>query len=123
MDVLLGIGNEMRGDDGVGPYIAQSLKPGKWKAIDCGTVPENYTKDARGANTVLIVDATDMGLEPGSIRIIPRERIGDLAISTHSMPLSMLIDYLKESCGEIIMIGIQPKQVADFIEMSDEVKK
>ncbi|MFC2175252.1 hydrogenase maturation peptidase HycI [archaeon] len=125
MKILLGVGNELRGDDGIGPHVAQSFSADGWKSIDCSTVPENYTGVVKreGPGSIVIIDSADMGLEPGEVRVIPKEKIGGLAISTHSMPLSLLIDHLEESCKDITLIGVQPKQVGDFLELSDEAKK
>jgi hydrogenase maturation protease len=42
--VIVGIGNILKGDDGVGPLICQQLRGNEICAelIDAGTVPENY---------------------------------------------------------------------------------
>jgi len=58
-----------------------------------------------------------MNLDAGSLRIIPLEKIISLNISTHSMPLYFLIEYLKPYCQKIILIGIQPvsTQIGDSI--------
>ena len=125
MNILFGVGNEYRGDDGVGSYIAKRFKREGWKPIDGMNVPENYvgvvTRERRGR--IVIVDATEMGLEPGAIRIVPRESLTELAVSTHTMPLSLMMDYLKPHCDELLLVGIQPKDIGDFIEMSEEVKE
>jgi hydrogenase 3 maturation protease len=60
---IIGIGNIMRGDDGFGPKLIESLKKRSTKAIlfDCGTVPENYIFPilATSCDTVILVDAAD----------------------------------------------------------------
>lgn len=112
--LLLCIGNRDGGDDAIGPYIAYNIKSNKHlSAIDCGTNPENYTSIVKRHNPkkLVIIDATDMGLSPGEIRIIPAGKIGSMHISTHGIPLSVLIDYLKNYITEILLIGIQPKKV------------
>ena len=50
-----------------------------------------------------------MDLKSGEFRIISPDRISALHLTTHSMPLSFLISYLKEYTQELIFIGIQPK--------------
>ena len=47
MNVLLGVGNEMNGDDAIGVYVARKFKCDGWKAIDCATVPENYVGEIK----------------------------------------------------------------------------
>ncbi len=112
--LLLCIGNRDGGDDAIGPYIADKIKLNKHlSAIDCGVNPENYTSVVKKHNPkkLVIIDATDMGLSPGEIRIIPVEKIGSMHISTHGIPLSVLVDYLKSYVSKILLIGIQPKKM------------
>jgi hydrogenase 3 maturation protease len=117
------IGNPEGGDDAVGPYIANILKKenlDEIKVIDAGTVPENYTgkiKDYKPDNLV-IIDAIDMNLDPGEIRIVPKEKIGVMHISTHGIPVSVLIGYLESHVGNIFLIGIQPKNMSGEISKS-----
>jgi hydrogenase 3 maturation protease len=121
MDVLLGVGNDGNGDDGIGPWIAQRLSMEGWHAIDCFTVPENYTGEIRRLEPrrVVIVDAADMGLSSGAIRRIPRDRMGTASFSTHAMPLSVFIDYLADTTdAAIVLVGVQPRW---FNKMSSEV--
>jgi hydrogenase 3 maturation protease len=124
MDLLvMCIGNRDGGDDAVGPYIADKLKNTNINVLDCGTIPENYTFDVRKSNPdlVVIVDAVEMNLNPGEIRIIPKEKIGVAHISTHGIPISVLIKYLERSIKEIIFIGIQPVKMSG--KMSEIVKR
>ena len=121
MDVLLGVGNDANGDDGIGPWIARHFSKEGWQSIDCFTVPENYTGEVKRLqpNHVVIVDAADMDLPPGSIRVILRDRIGTATFSTHAMPLSVFIDYIQETTeAAVTLIGIQPHS---FEEMSQDV--
>ena len=116
------IGNKEGGDDAVGPYIAERLKH-DFIVLNCGTVPENYTSVVKkhDPDTLFIIDAVDMGLSPGEIRIVPKEKIGVMHISTHGIPISVLIGYLEGYVGNIIFIGIQPKKMSG--ELSEIVKK
>ena len=106
------IGNEDGGDDAVGPFVAKELKKSGFEnTIDCGTTPENYTSviKKKKPEKLIIVDAIDMGLKSGEIRIVPKEKIGVMTISTHGIPVSVLIGYLGQYVDDIILIGIQPK--------------
>lgn len=62
-----------------------------------------------------------MGLNPGEIRIVPKEKIGVMHISTHGIPLSVFIGYLEQYLKNIILIGVQPKNITGA--MSKEVRK
>lgn len=111
MNILLGIGNSDRGDDGAGPYIATRFRHPEWICHDAGTAPENFTGLVRRERPhhLLLIDAADMGLPPGAIRRVPRALIQDVGFGTHMLPLYHLIDYLADAVtGEIILIGIQP---------------
>ena len=121
-DVFLCIGNREGGDDAVGPYIADKLESSK-NVINCETTPENYTSviKKQKPERLLIIDAADMNLKPGEIRIIPKEKIGLMTISTHGIPISLLIKYLEKTVENILFIGIQPENMSG--EMSDDVKK
>ena len=86
-DVLLCVGNSMMGDDGAGPLLAEmcAAKPqGGWVVIDGGSAPENDIVAIRELNPsrLLLVDATDMGLNPGEIRIIDPDDIAEMFMMT-----------------------------------------
>ncbi len=114
----------LRGDDGLGPYMAQTFKADGWETLDCGTVPENFTSKIKRLEPELIVfvDAAEMGLDPGEFRIIPKEKIKDVSCSTHNLPLSLMIDFLQHSMDvEMPFVGVQPALVSDGEELSTEV--
>ncbi len=125
MKVLMGVGNELRGDDAVGLYIAEKFKKDGWYVITAGQVPEDFTSEIKKLRPELlvIVDAALMGLEPGEFRIVPPEKIPKVAFSTHGMPLSFLINYLEDYVGKIILIGIEPRQMDFGKEMTPEVRE
>ncbi len=116
--LVLTVGNELRGDDGLGPYLASLLREpltGMGHVlIDAGTVPENFTGSIRKEKPshILIVDAVQMEAEPGTSGFIERERISEYSISTHAMPLSFLVKYLEEQGDyRIALIGIRPENL------------
>ena len=127
--VILGIGNEIKGDDGLGPIITKksSLLFDKNENIivfDGGTVPENYTRLIRKENPthIILVDAVDMKKEPGYIRVVEKEEIANYNISTHAMPVSYLIKYIETTIGaQIILVGVQPKSMGFAEPVSKEV--
>lgn len=123
--ILMGIGNTLRGDDGIGSIIAQSFKDRDWLSMDCGVVPENFTSIIKKnkPDLVVLVDAVEMDLKSGEFRIISPDRISALHLTTHSMPLSFLISYLKDYTQELIFIGIQPKTIDYSNSVSPEVIK
>jgi hydrogenase 3 maturation protease len=113
--MLLGIGNPLHGDDGIGNYVASRFRARGWNSIDCGMVPENFTTVVRRHHPeiLLLVDATDLGLLPGEFRTVGDDQIEDVSLGTHNMPLSFLIGYLAESAGKVIFIGVQPDHLGE----------
>jgi hydrogenase 3 maturation protease len=120
--LVLGVGNPLKGDDGVGPYVAERLATahgaglaaplsGAVQAIDCGTTPENYTSVVRRLrpDVLVIVDAAEMGIGVGEFRIIPPDRVGTLGLSTHSMPLSLFMSYVDGLASRVVLVGVQPR--------------
>lgn len=126
---ILAIGNEIKGDDGLGPFMARKLSAlfqnNKNVAVfDGGTVPENYTGSVRDFDPthIILIDAVEMGEENGYIRVVKKEEIYNYNISTHSMPISFLIKYMESTIGsKIILVGIQPKSMGLAEGISKEV--
>ena len=117
------IGNREGGDDAVGPYIADELKNTEFTVLDCGTVPENFTSVVKqhSPKNLIIIDAVEMGLKPGEIRIVPKEKIGVMHISTHGIPISVLMNYLEQYVENVFFVGIQPKVMSGKI--TNQVKR
>ena len=119
--IVLGIGNRLGGDDAAGTHVVDMLRRRQHRAtgsstseitaIDAGTAPESFTSVIRQhrPDLLIMVDAADMGLPPGALRIISPEKISVLSFSTHHMPLSMFVSYVKEFCGKILLVGVQPE--------------
>ena len=61
-----------------------------------------------------------MNLNPGDIRIVQKEKIGLMHISTHGIPIPILIEYLEKYVNKVLLIGIQPKKMSG--EISQEIK-
>lgn len=127
---IVGIGNRMRGDDGVGPALIDRLKnvlpEGGFSLFDCGETPENWIIPIINAKpkTVFIVDSVDFGAPPGSIKIFEPTELGPKGISTHSMSLDIFVNYLKIELGAtIFLIGIQPKSLRLGDKISTPVSK
>ncbi|HSO26167.1 MAG TPA: hydrogenase maturation peptidase HycI [Methanobacteriaceae archaeon] len=127
---MLAIGNELRGDDGLGPLFAKKISQitndsSNVVVIDGGTVPENFTGSLRNEKPthVILIDAVEMNGNPGDIEFIEKERISQFNVSTHAMPISFLIKYLETTSSfKIILIGIQPKKMVLGEEVTLEVE-
>ena len=118
--LVLGIGNRLGCDDAAGPSVADMLNgrerqaepplPTDITAIDVGTVPESYTSTIRRQHPdlLILIDAADMRLPPGTVRLIPPEKLSTLSFSTHYIPLATFVSYVDEFCGQVLLVGVQP---------------
>jgi hydrogenase 3 maturation protease len=124
-NILLGIGNPLNGDDGVGIYVAEQFRKEGWISLTCGTAPENFTGIVRKTrpSCLVLVDAAVMGISPGGYRIISRDKIEDVSIGTHQLPLSFLIDFLSDATSRILFIGIQTECTGTGEEISLPVRE
>ncbi|MDD5368562.1 MAG: hydrogenase maturation peptidase HycI [Anaerolineaceae bacterium] len=112
---LLGMGQELRGDDAAGVLVAKHLATllahqADRLVIDGGSAPENFTGALRRFNPalVILVDAARMGEQPGEVFWIEADQINGFTGSTHSLPPTILASYLAAEIGcQIGMIGIQ----------------
>jgi hydrogenase 3 maturation protease len=111
---ILGVGNPFRSDDAAGILVVRALAHRKSadRVLICeaGPAPENRTGEVRryAPDLVLIVDAAEMGETPGTVRWISEDDIDGMSASTHSLPLSMLIHYLKLDLNcDVRLLGIQ----------------
>jgi hydrogenase 3 maturation protease len=127
--VILTVGNDLMGDDAAGPLLAEMLSQmpaGEWDIIDGGSAPENEVHNVRALqpDRVLIVDATEMHLPPGEIRIVDESIIGEQVFtSTHILPLTFLIQLLRDFVPDVQLLGIQPSSIAFASPLSDEVRQ
>ena len=124
---ILGIGNDLRTDDGIGPFVVDNLQTNNDRVLleDVGSVPEAFTRKISefGADRVILIDAADMRKPVGHIELVTKDRIGGIAISTHSMPLSLLMEYLEQQTdADTILIGIQPQNIQFGEGMTPELE-
>ncbi|MEQ9588007.1 MAG: hydrogenase maturation protease [Parvibaculaceae bacterium] len=82
MLVIVGCGNLTRGDDGVGPWVAQQLTAWLTKhpksnvrIYDGGTAGMEVMFQAKGASALIIVDACLTESEPGTLYEVPGEEL------------------------------------------------
>ncbi len=134
--VVMGIGNPDRGDDGAGLLVAGLLAealPGGDLPDDrtvtvlmAGEVPESWLGPAVAVrpDAVLMVDAVDMGAEPGSASLLEPEDLRGGATFTHRTPLALLSKFLRRETGaDVLLLAIQPRSLEWGEPMSPEVQE
>jgi hydrogenase 3 maturation protease len=128
-NLLVTVGNAMMGDDAAGPMLARMIEQTpleNWDVLDGGNVPENYLFRIRELvpERVIIVDAADMDLPGGEIRVIGKDAIGGLFLmTTHTLPLTYFLEAIREFAPSAELIGIQPEVIAFGYPVSPLVKR
>ncbi|MHC9542324.1 MAG: hydrogenase maturation protease [Vulcanimicrobiota bacterium] len=126
--LLITVGNDLRGDDGVGPYIAKNLSPAgrDFFLIDAGERPENILDSAvaTGAREVIIIDAADFGGSPGEARLFGIDAIPETTLSTHTFPLPVIARLMeKDMRCTVRFLAIQAVTFAFGAPLSEAVKE
>jgi hydrogenase 3 maturation protease len=129
--VIIGVGNRMRSDDGVGSLVAQDLLQYKYDNLtvyDSETSPENYIEKVVSAKPdwVIFVDACNYDVKPGEFKLFEGEEIADISyglLSTHTLPLTLMIELIKKQHNcRISLVGIQPKSFSMGEDLSTELQ-
>lgn len=89
---VVGCGNLLRADDGVGPVLVRKLweggVPSGVRLVDGGTAGMDVAFQMRGAQRVVVVDASSTGNPPGTVFQIPGLAVEDMpplsGLHTHS---------------------------------------
>ena len=119
---VLCVGNELRGDDALGPELARGLSVDEpWKVFDCGVAPENWTGAVCSfrPDVVLVIDAIHWDAPPGAVRCWDANELAGAGLSTHHASLSLTLDVIRQSTGAPgIVLGVQPQSVELGEEMS-----
>jgi hydrogenase 3 maturation protease len=125
--LILGIGNTLRSDDGIGSLLATRIQDKvPYIVYDSGSSPENYLGKIiqDKPDTILLIDAADFGGEPGEFRMLEGEDIQTVNFfSTHDASISLAISYLKNSLKtvDIIILAIQPKVLVFGDKLSPQI--
>ena len=120
--LVLGLGNPLRGDDGVGARVVEELNhrglPQGVTAMDGGTGGLDLLRILERWNRVVIVDAADVGLEPGQfVRFTPdqvRLTGASGAFTLHNAGLSEVLALaaaLNLDLPELVVFGVQPAEI------------
>ena len=120
--LVLGIGNPLRGDDGIGPRVVEELTrrglPERVAVVDGGTGGLDLLQVLEGWGQAVVVDAADVGKDPGQFaRFTPGEArlVGAEDVSSlHNAGLAevlALADAVGQPLPEMVIFGVQPASV------------
>ena len=140
--LILGLGNVLLKDEGIGVHIAAELQklalPHYVEVIDGGTGSLDILLSQEGLYKLVVIDALRAGKKPGTIyklRFKGKEKnklarvFGPDSRAEISLHQLGLIDALaaaeKLNClpKEIVIIGIEPNQISPGLELTEQVKQ
>jgi hydrogenase maturation protease len=128
---LLGLGNILMRDDGVGVHAVKAVQerfevPPELDIVDGGTSGLDLLPFIEGRDRVIFVDAVDFGKEPGFIGELVNDDIPAFfskdKASLHHIGLTdvlatgRLLNIIPE---EICLIGIQPQRIEMGLELTE----
>ena len=124
MNLLLGIGNPRHGDDGLGPVFARAFRHPDWRCVNAATAPENFTGLVRRLHpdVLVLLDAADLGLPPGTLRRLDPGAIQSGDVGTHAGSIGRIANYLSDCAGTIVILGIQPASIESGARLSASVR-
>jgi hydrogenase maturation protease len=127
---VLGIGNILLRDEGIGCHVAHALEEiplSDVKIIDGGTCPDvlQFVEDT---DKLVIVDAVEGGGTPGQIY---RFQLEDITLeqkpflSLHDVGSvdNLMLMHFWHDIGEVVIIGVEPKEINWGLELSPELQE
>jgi hydrogenase maturation protease len=124
--LVLGIGNYLLGDEGVGVHAVRALEresiPPGVTLLDGGTGGFHLLSYLQDYPTVLLIDATMDGGAPGTVRVIRPKFAGDFprALSAHDIGLRDLIESTILT-GKLPDIHLLTVSIGDMNDMKTEL--
>jgi hydrogenase maturation protease len=123
--LVLGIGNVLWADDGFGVRAVEALHAGyvvpeSVDVVDGGTQGLNLLDSVVTHAAVLVFDALDFGLPPGTLRVLRDREVpawGATKVSLHQQSFQELLaiaDLNGRFPPKLTLIGVQPERLADF---------
>ena len=121
--LVLSLGNPLRGDDGVGTAVltllsAYPIIPPGVVLLDGGTPGLETVLLLEGYEKVIMIDAADMGLEPGEWRRFSSAKLAaqeaNLTGTLHQAGLAEaleLADALNMLPNKVVIFGVQPGEI------------
>jgi hydrogenase maturation protease len=124
--VVLGIGNVLWADEGFGVRCVEALQRqwqfgSKVRLVDGGTQGLYLIQHVQAAKKLLIFDAIDYGLAPGTLKLVEDDEVprfmGAKKMSLHQtgfqevLMLALLTEKYPES---VLLVGCQPEELEDY---------
>lgn len=124
--LILGIGNVLWADEGFGVRAVEALRgqyrlPEQVTVMDGGTQGLNLLQYVQAADVLIVLDAVDYGLEPGSLKSardgeVPNY-LGAKKMSLHQTGFQEVLataEMLGDYPEHILLVGVQPEELEDY---------
>jgi hydrogenase maturation protease len=130
--LVLGIGNLVMSDDGIGVRVVQRLLeqyrfPPGVTVVDGGTLGLDLLPMLEGVEKLLLVDAVETGAVSGTIVRISGQEIPiamKTKLSAHQAGLQdllLLAELLGDLPREMVLLGVRPEEISIGLELSAQV--
>jgi hydrogenase maturation protease len=130
--VVIGVGNLLLRDEGIGIHAVRALQeinlPADVAIVDGGTAPDLIACTGAG-DKLIIIDAAKAGGEVGTIyRLQPQDLAEEQGhfTSVHELGVAQslkLMTLVGNKPGEIVIIGVEPKEIDWGTELSPELQQ
>jgi hydrogenase maturation protease len=129
--LILGIGNLLLRDEGVGVHAVRELEgrklPSHVEVIDGGTSLMELLPIIQEAERIIVIDALRGGGEPGTIyRITPDDLMAETErpLSLHQVGLLEVLGMARQLGGDpqVVIIGVEPHEISWGMELTPEVE-
>lgn len=130
--VVLGLGNLIRSDDGVGVHAVRALRqdsrvPAGVEVIEGGTAGLDLLPAIEDATHVLALDAVNSGAAGGTLKRFDLSQLGLLpgSPSVHQLGLADLMEALRwmdKASKQVVLLGVQPCETGWGDTLSREVE-
>jgi hydrogenase maturation protease len=131
--LVLGLGNLVHSDDGVGVHAIRRLQkdervPRGIELLDGGTQGISLLPHVSGCDCLLVLDAIDASEPPGTVLRLPGSALEGLPgkPSAHQLgvaDLFVVMKLLQEVPPELMILGVQPSSTAWSSELSPQVEE
>lgn len=129
--LVLGIGNLILKDEGIGVHVVQALEeqglPPEVEVIDGGTATMDLLSVIYESERIIVIDALKAGGEPGTVYRCLAEDLAeasDRPLSLHQVGLLDVLGMARQLGGNasVTIIGIEPKEISWGLELTEEVQ-
>lgn len=130
--LILGLGNILLGDEGVGVRVVERLStlyqfPEGTQVLDGGTLALDLLPYVEDADRLVVIDAVDMRAESGTVVRITDDEVPvflSVKVSPHQMGLADILSAARLrglSPGELVLWGVQPGVIDTTLDLSPSV--